>query len=231
MSEPDFVITTGAEDLGIWYSEQESADKLNISLRTFQRLVSEGSSKAFAYAPQKRDRRRPGKRPEPVYNPREVDALAAAANMRVVPPAAAPLYAPQQSAGPAITIGGMEFASGEIPMGLQLALGVMDRLAGLLDRHAPAPAQIAAPAPPPAIDVQTKLYLSIDEAALVSGLSKSLLRRLAPHIAIRDGRRWKIPQSNLANTTKLAELAVSLPIEPKLRLRAKSRRVAGGGAD
>src|SRR4051794_8322581 len=178
MSAPNFVLTTGAEDLSDWYTEQQASDKLGLPLRTFQRLISEGKSRKFQYAPEKRERRREGKRPEPVFSPTEVDALAAAANMRIVPSAAAQLYAPGQSAPHTETtfsIGGMDFAAGEVPAGLQLALGVMDRLAGILERNSAAPAQQleTAPRPEPVRVDPEKIWLTISEASIVSGLSKS----------------------------------------------------------
>ena len=215
METPDFVLSTNGtgEDISQWYIEEQAAEKLGLSLRTFQRLISEGKSKRFPYAPEKRDRRREGKRPEPVYSPTETDALAALARMRVIPPGAAHLYPGASLPQPETTfsIGGMDFAPGEIPGGLQFALTVLDRMATILERKQfPSVATPAAPAEPPRVDPQ-RLYLTISEASVVSGLSKSLLRRLAPQIAIRDGGRWKYPRAVLANSDTLAKLAQSLP--------------------
>jgi len=54
-----------------WLSEAEAARRLGMSTRTLLRKVEEGAG------PERRLRQRPGKKPQPVYNPRDVELMAA----------------------------------------------------------------------------------------------------------------------------------------------------------
>lgn len=58
-------------DLSTWLSEPETAARLGISTRTLQRKCAAGEG------PERRERQKPGVRPEPVYNPDDVARLAA----------------------------------------------------------------------------------------------------------------------------------------------------------
>jgi hypothetical protein len=57
-------------DLSTWLTESEAAECLGISIRTLQRKCAAGEG------PERRERQRPGRKPEPVYNPEDVDRLA-----------------------------------------------------------------------------------------------------------------------------------------------------------
>lgn len=158
-------------DLAHWYSHAEAAAKLNISERTLVRLVTEGH-KDFPFKPEVRKRQRDGgRKPENVYKPEDVDALAAQRETKVLAhPAPGPrLPALEQLVPPSFA-------------------GVLENCIKRLQLSQP-------------------LYLTIEEAHQVSGLSKAFLRRAAPEIGFRDGRTWKIPRGNLANSTRMAELA------------------------
>jgi len=63
-------------DLEEWYTEGEAAAKLALSPRTFRRFIAAGKYEEFAYAPERKRRPREGKKPETVYNPKDVDTLA-----------------------------------------------------------------------------------------------------------------------------------------------------------
>ena len=54
-----------------------------------------------------------------------------------------------------------------------------------------------------------RMYLSLSEASMVSGLPKSFLRRHAPQLAFKAGRSWRFPRTLLGNTARVSELAGS----------------------
>ena len=58
------------QDFPGWLTESETAERLGISTRTLRRKCDEGTG------PERRLRLRPRKKPEPVYNPRDVELLA-----------------------------------------------------------------------------------------------------------------------------------------------------------
>lgn len=198
-------------DLSHWYTEEQSAERLSISVRSFQRLIADGKTKEFGYAPEKRKRTRgDGRKPESVFNPDEVDTLASLARQRIVPPG---LVLPGiHSNGNAHN----DFHRGEdeIPQGLAFALRFMEQLAGLLGkRQAPqllGTSEGETHDETPARVDPDKLYLTIGEASQVSGLSKVLLKNLAPQIGFRDGQQWRIARANLADSANVAQLARSL---------------------
>lgn len=197
--------------LANWYTEEQAAEKLNISVRSFQRLIAEGKSKEFAYAPEKRKRPRgEGRKPESVFNPEEVDTLANLSRTRIVPPEfIAAHHASEQE---------HVSAGDDLPAGLAFALRLMEKFAEIIGKRE-GPRLLAAgadetePSPAPASVDPGKLYLTIPEAAQVSGLTATLLRRLAPEIGFRDGGRWKIPRAHLADSANIAKLARSTEAE------------------
>jgi excisionase family DNA binding protein len=177
-------------DLSTWLTKADAAARLGLSERTLDRLVAAGKG------PECRDRRRPGKRPEPVYNPRDLDVLAGAAAARpAVIAAASPIGQPQLDVQRAIDAEGIMW--GEIPRPLGVVLRVIEQLAQIT-RH-PEP---AAASPP---------WLTMREAAKYSGLSESLLRRLARSgelFSVRDGAR-KVRRHDLDKLEVLARLAAA----------------------
>lgn len=69
-------------DLSDWYPEPEAAQLLGVSVKTLGRMAVDGKG------PERRQRPRPGRKPEWVYNRQDVDAAVAAKNPpRVMPPA------------------------------------------------------------------------------------------------------------------------------------------------
>ena len=86
-------------NLNSWYTEEESARRLGLAPRTFRRFVAAGTHKDFEYAPERKRRPREGKKPETVYNPNDVDTLAAVVNTKPRPagslPAPVPAPAPE----------------------------------------------------------------------------------------------------------------------------------------
>jgi hypothetical protein len=167
---------------GDWYTEPEAAARLGISLRSFQRLVHDGASKEFAYAPERQRRARAGAKPQSVYNPEQVDALVRTAQVRMLPEE---FRIPDKADG--------------MPPAFEFAFRLFERLQEQ-QRLLP---------PPAPVPVTEKLFLTIAEASEVSGLSKAFLRRVAPRLGIRDGRVWKIPRAHLANSAGLAKLTGS----------------------
>lgn len=166
-------------DLSAWLSKEAAASQLNMSVRTFERLVAEGKG------PERRLRpRAKGLKPEPVFNPDDVETLRAAAAAKPAVFAATSAIAPISTSALAPT------AAPDIPPALAAVLSLIDRLAQMAQRPRPEPLQ----APEP-------LWMTIDQAAAFTGLSASLLRRLAKSgklHAIRD-RAIKFRRADLAN--------------------------------
>jgi len=158
---------TTETDLSTWASKPQAAAALGISERTLDRLIAEGKG------PERRLRRREGKRPEPVYNPIDLDTLAAAQPALLHPDS--PLGRPTTA---------IAARREYLPPLHPAALALMDRLITMAQ-----PAQ-----PPPA-----RPWLTIPEASAYTGLSGTLLRRLVREKrlpAIRD-RAVKLRRSDL----------------------------------
>jgi excisionase family DNA binding protein len=188
-------------DLSTWYPKSEAAAVLRISERTLERMTTAGKG------PECKLRQRAGRKPEPVYNPADVDALRAAAERPHVMSALSPI-GPRQ---PAVQEAGHQ--DGDIPQGLAIALGLME---GLL-RMAQRPLLEAGRAPETAARAHDKLWLTIDEAAKYSGLSGAFLRRCVQQgklPAVRD-RAVKVRRVDLDNLDLVSRLSES--------------QVAGGG--
>jgi len=94
-------------NLESWLTESEAADMMQISTRTLRRRCAEGDG------PEKRERQRPGARPEPVYNPEDV------ARLDATKPA---VFAPSSSLAPR-------------PPEMPPALNALEQLAALLHSH------------------------------------------------------------------------------------------------
>lgn len=171
-------------DLSKWLTKAETAAILGISERTLDRLGEQGKG------PERRLRPRPGKKPEPVYRPEDVQAMAAAQNKPMIIAPDSPLrtapaagsIAPRPPAQP--PLGVAEFFA--------LVDGIAQKVTAVLPRA-------------------EKLWLTLEEAAQVSGLSEAFLRRLVRTgnlPAVRD-RAWKVRRSDLANIAPHAALAKS----------------------
>ena len=167
-------------DLSTWLTKPDAAARLGISERTLDRLCEKGEG------PERRDRPRVGLKPEPVYNPDDVDRLAAP--KAHVMPAQTAAVATRPSA----------------PSADVLSL-VLDRIAGAVEGRL----SQALPSPEP-------LYLTLPQASAYTGLSMAFLRRLISTEklpALRD-RAIKLRRDHLddlanyrTSMTELAELA------------------------
>lgn len=159
---------TSTNHLEAWLSETEAAARLGISERSLRRKTQAGEG------PEKRERRRPGARPQAVYNPEDVERLA------VKPPA---VFAPTSRIEPQESAGQLR-----LPGDTQPNLSVADILSTLIK------ARVDAMRRPPV------RFLTMKQAAEATGLSQTLIRRLIASgrlRAIRDGA-LKVLESDLA---------------------------------
>jgi excisionase family DNA binding protein len=165
-------------DLSNWLTAEQAAAAMGISERSLYRMTSDGG------VPEKRERPRPGKKPEPVYKPEDVDAfveakLAKLGQGRVIPQAW-PAPVPYGPPGPAPD------AYSGAPPALAEFFESIKKLS-----------QLALPPP--------EKYLTIEEAVERTGLSRTRLWRAirAKELpTIRDGSR-KVRTSDLDNFVRL----------------------------
>jgi hypothetical protein len=148
---------TPQADLSTWLTAEETCQRLQISLRTLDRRQRDGT------APMRALRHRPGKKPEPVFDPADVQRMAAPRTVATVP---APIQAPRAPRAPRAEL----FALFEriLTMDNAKALPPVD------------PERWVPPLP----------WISVATAAEISGLSQSRIRRLAGAgeiAAVRDG--------------------------------------------
>lgn len=170
-------------DLSAWMTKAEAAAILGCSERTLDRLAAAGMG------PERRLRPRQGAKPEPVYNPADVERLAPAAAPAVVfgPPdphhflrgGAPPLPATRPTAN----------------AGVELLVSAMQTLA---DRVGPRRPMAA--------------FLTIKEASAYSGLSQAFLRRLVRSgtlPAVLDGaiKVRRADLDNLANFDTISPMS------------------------
>jgi len=164
---------TSTNHLEAWLTEDDAAERLNISVRTLRRKTAAGEG------PEKRERRRPGVRPEAVYNPDDVARLA------LTPPT---VFAPTSQIG---------LRAPELQKAAPPQIAVFEQLASLLHTRV-----LAQPRP-------TARWMTMKQAAEATGLSVTLIRRLIASgrlRAIRDGA-LKVLEADLANLDNVAELA------------------------
>ncbi|MGO9893114.1 MAG: helix-turn-helix domain-containing protein [Bryobacteraceae bacterium] len=150
-------------DLSSWLPKTVAAARLGISERTLDRLVAGGKGPACTR------RQRKGKRPEVVFDPSEVEAIASAVTAVVVSESSIEERAAELR------------PSNGVPASDVLALV----------------RQLVSVTPPPAPEaasVSAKLFLTLPEAAAYTGLTKGLLRRMVAEglLAARKDRGWKI---------------------------------------
>lgn len=158
-----------------WPTLAEAAEQLTTTERSIQRRIAAQEIEA-------RPRHRPGRRPETVCNPRDIERLKPTAHVmpadsgsrrelaRLTPPAPAP---PQPEA---------------------------QALAPLLAALA---ATIGAGQHSEALDMNRR-WLTLEEASGHTGLSSNFLRRqkkAGKVTAVRDGREWKYDRQSLDNFT------------------------------
>lgn len=164
-------------DLSAWMTKAEAAAILGCSERTLDRLTAAG------VGPERRLRPRQGAKPEPVYNPEDVERLAPAAAPAVVP-YNGPVngHAAPQLSNPAET-------------GFALLVSAMQTLADRVGPRRPLAA-----------------FLTIKEASAYSGLSQAFLRRLVREGALPAVRDVAIKVrradlDNLANFDTISPMA------------------------
>jgi excisionase family DNA binding protein len=180
-------------NLSDWPSETEAARQLGVSWRTLIRRCEAGEL-------ERQMRPRPGKKPEPVINPRDVERLLAKKPM-VMRSDMVPSPAPGQE-------------TAVVPV----FAAVLDRLAGVLEKFAPAARRA------PASD-----WMTPAEAGRYVGLSEGLIRRLirtGKLPFLREKRGFVVARVHLDNLDALAGLAGLQQATIDLRQTVASRRAA-----
>lgn len=185
-------------DFSHWLPQSEAARRLGISERTLERRLE---AKA-ADAPEMQWRPRPGRKPEKVYNPRDIERLTA--RMAKTIPAGSPL----------LPAPGAPAHSAMIPA---------DAMARFLDGFTAILVNRLTPPEPP------KQWLSMAEAAKYVGLSEALLRRLVragrlPYV--RDGNSWKVSKAHLDNLDAISSVSELRQATADLRGAVSARKGA-----
>lgn len=172
-------VSVSDTNYGSWLTKQQAADAIGVTTKTIERLAAEGKVQQARW-------RRDGRGPElAVYQPDDVARIAAerrtAPSAFVLPVGVPP---PSNGHGPASAVG--------------LALSAQPPVPGddILRRVFAA----AIKAVSETSETPVALFVSIAEAAQVSGLSRTYLRRLIDEAklpAVRDGRRWRIRRRDL----------------------------------
>ncbi len=158
-----------AQSLADWPTIEEAAAQLNTSVRTMWRH-------AEARRVEMRKRPRPGKKPENVCNPRDVEKLMPAAH--VMPP---------EKAG--AETGLARRVQNGAPHPWQ---GALERIATILSAQQDGRIDTIGPT--------QQLWLSLKEASTLAGLSRKYLLRACEEgrlESVRDGRRRRIRRASL----------------------------------
>jgi hypothetical protein len=159
-------------DLSDWLTRSEAARALGVNEHTLRRMTERGEG------PERRDRPRPGRKPEPLYNPDDVDRLVAAKTPARVMATEALATTPD----------------GQLTPGAQQLLAILERMAASLAQR-PEPRALAAP------EADRGPWTTLKAASAQSGLSARLLRRLVAAgelPAIRD-RAIKVRLGDVSN--------------------------------
>ena len=182
-------------DLSTWLSEDQVSNQLGISSRQLRRERSENRWNT-------RERTRPGRKPEVVYNPAEVEA-------RMPPPVqtlmkAAP--APTHLDNPAPTSGLSAELAGLPPITWP---AIIDLVESLAQRNKPA---------------DPTLYVRLDEASRITGLTVAYLKRLIKAGSLRSIKdiAIKVRRTDLAEMDPTAP-APSTKAEAKVKAEAKAK--------
>jgi excisionase family DNA binding protein len=158
-------------DLSTWLTKPDAAARLAVCERTLDRMCDRGEG------PERRNRPRKGLKPEVVYNPADIDRLAA------IPPHVMPPQNTSVATRP------------PAPSADVLTL-VLDRIAGAVENR------LSTPLPSP-----VPLYLTLPQASAYTGLSMAFLRRLIRDgnlPALRD-RSLKVRRLDLDTVNLLPE--------------------------
>jgi excisionase family DNA binding protein len=174
-------------DLSTWLTTKQTCERLRISARTLDRRYREG------LGPIRADRFRPGKKPEPVFDPADVDRIVAAADPVVMPKASTEESAAALNRSHVATA----LARREpLPSPNSLLHDLLKMAAG-------------AQAKPQA------LMLTVPQAAEFTGFTQAYIRRAIDEgrlPAISD-RGWKISRAHLVNlVTRLDSVNSATPV-------------------
>lgn len=184
-------------DLSNWIPKPEAAARMGISERTLDRRCDAGTG------PERRERQRPGLKPEPVYNPDDVERLAApTAHLMPMETAMAPMGCALAPRSPSDLIPILERMVGAVESVLQTSAS-RDAIA-ILDRIATAVEKIAEPKMP----LRWPPLLTVAQAAVYAGVSKKLIReavRTKVLTAVRDGA-LRIRRADLDSDEIVSEL-------------------------
>jgi len=170
-------------------TKQQAADRIGVTTKTIERLTADGKLHPTRW-------RRPTGGPElVVYDPDEVDRIAQARQ----PGPAAPILVPVTKALP--TNGNGRPSSGTDEAPARVPAPVSSQLPAIGSGEEFFRVLVAAAGRVLSETSQTPtLYLTIAEAAAVSGLSRAYVTRACEAgtlKAIRDGRRWRIRRTDL----------------------------------
>jgi hypothetical protein len=170
---------TAQPDYHDWPDQAEVAEALHISTRAVERLATQKKI-AKAY------REVPHKRATPVYNPDDVARLAG--ERRAAQPFVAPLAFAVAAEDRPVPLGGQHGRN-------SLA---WDFLARMMETSDGAAATVAA-STPKRVDLETKIYLTLDEAVEFSGLTKAYLLRAieAGGLTAVKSNGWRIQRESL----------------------------------
>lgn len=170
-------------DFSTWLTKQEAADRIGVSTKTVEALAKERKIEQGRW-------RRDGRGNEfSVYNPDDVARIAA--QRRLAP---APFVLPAVPTSNGNGHGGIARTAPDAEAQQALAAG-LSAFAAALRSLAPNPENH-----PQNPENFQKLFLTVPEAAEVSGLSVTFLKRsiaAGSLAAARDGRRWKIRRRDL----------------------------------
>ena len=179
-------------DLSTWWTKETTADALNVSSKTVERLAADGEIQSMMY------KRPEGGAQHRVYHPGDVERV-----RKRLHPDAAPFVMPAEKT--ALAALPARAAPAGLAQAWDRALAVQIAKAGQLfleaEHH---PAKI------PATQV---LFLTLDQAHRLSGLPVSLIKdliRLEQLPAMRTGRGWRVRRADLeALTTPDLEVTAS----------------------
>lgn len=179
--------TSQRPDYATWLTKDEAASRIGVSTKTIEQFAKEGKIQQAAWRAQNRGAVRA------VYHPDDVERMAATRRPEPVPfvlPAGTDLPANGHGTGRVNTL---TIAPSTSPTGedvLRLVFAAALRTLGAED---PRPSQNS-----------QKLFLTIDEAAVFSGLTPRDLRKAirtgelkARHQGQRDWRTWRIRRTDL----------------------------------
>jgi excisionase family DNA binding protein len=184
-------------NLSGWLTKAEAAERLGISTRSLERLTDRGQGPEVQYRPRK------GNRPEPLYNPEQVQAMRPQPKAQVIRPGD-PRF-PQARVATVAT---------QASVDIRPFVALLDRIT-LAVEHRLAPAPVIRP------------WLTPTEAAQYLGLSEGLVRRLIrtgrlPFV--KDGNCWKVSKASCDSIEALAQLSQLKQTAADLRETLENRR-------